>query len=155
MADVKYKSKFEGNFLLWPVARTARTFRVFVVEPKGYCPKTHDAIFNASVSALLTPETTLVDPYVKDSSVSGVEPFDLITFPEAFPPQNELVNALRQISNLDSIGCVHVGLRPTDDPVQHLFSVQEIKTREALSTISARRLRAIANPTSFGRRSVS
>ena len=127
MAGVRDKSKFEGNFFLWPVTRIARTFRVFVVEPKEYSPKAHSKIFNAAITALIAPEATRIDPYVKDSSVSGPEPFDLITFPEAFLPQSELVTALQQISNLDSIGCVHVGLRPTDSPDQHLFSVQEIK----------------------------
>jgi hypothetical protein len=129
MADVKDKPKFKGNYFLWPVARTDRTFRVFVVEPKEYCPKAHSKIFNAAITALVTPETTPVDPYVKDSIISGVEPFDLITFPEAFLPQDELVNALQHIiSSLDSIGCVHVGLRPTDNHDQHLFSVHEIRT---------------------------
>lgn len=128
MADVKDKSKFKANFFSWPVTRTARTFRVFVVEPKEYSPKAHSGIFNAAITALLTPETTPVDPYAKDVSVPGVEPFDLITFPEAFLPQSELVKALQHISSLSSIGCVHVGLRPTDYPDRHLFCVQEIKT---------------------------
>lgn len=127
MAAVINKSKFEGNLFLWPVTRVARRFRVFVVEPREYSPNAHSNIFNAAITALIAPEATHVDPYVKEGSVSATEPFDLITFPEAFLPQSELVIALQQISALDSIGCVHVGLRPTDSPDQHLFSVQEVK----------------------------
>ena len=127
MVDVKDKSRFVGNFFLWPITRTARTFRVFVVEPKEYLPRGHGRIFNAAITSLLAPEPTPIDPFVKDSSVPGVEPFDLITFPEAFLPQDDLLNALQVISNLNSLGCVHVGLRPTDDNDQHLFSVQQIK----------------------------
>jgi len=135
--DIKGNSRFEGNLFLWPVTRTARTFRVFVVEPKEYCPRAHGKIFNAAITALVTSEAIPVDPYVKDSPVSGAEPFDLITFPEAFLPQNELVGALQHIvSTLDSIGCVHVGLRPTDNRDQHLFGVHEIKALiQSLSSI--------------------
>jgi hypothetical protein len=128
MADFRDKSKFGGNLFLWPVARVTRTFRVFVVEPKEYCPRAHHKIFNAAITALVTPETVTLDPFVQDVSIPRVEPFDLITFPEAFLPQDELVGALREISGLSSIGCVHVGLRPTADPQQHLFGVREIKT---------------------------
>jgi hypothetical protein len=137
MADVKDKSKFKANFFSWPVTRTARTFRVFVVEPREYSPKTHSKIFDAAITSLLIPETTSIDPYATYGSVPEVEPFDLVTFPEAFLPQCELVNALHQISkNLSSIGCVHVGLRPADDPDRHLFSVQEIKALlQSLSVI--------------------
>lgn len=143
------KSRFKGNLFVWQVTRTVRTFRVFVVEPKEYTPDTHSRIFNAAITALVTPEPLPIDPFVMDSFIPGTEPFDLITFPEAFLPQNDLVTALRHISALDSIGCVHVGLRPTDDPEHHLFSVQEIKalvhSLSAIPEISHPDLAAFSN----------
>jgi hypothetical protein len=126
-AAVRDKSKFQSNILLWPVIRSSRTFRVYVVEPKEYRPEVHNNIFDAAINALVTPERTRIDPYATDFASSRDDLFDLITFPEAFLPQDELLSALRVISSLDSIGCVHVGLRPTKAPDQHLFSVQGIR----------------------------
>jgi hypothetical protein len=105
-----------------------------VVEPKVYCPAAHSSIFNAAINSLVTPERTRIDPYATDLATQGVDPFDLITFPEAFLPQGDLLSVLRTISDLESIGCVHVGLRPTNNPDRHLFSVQEI--RELVGSIS-------------------
>lgn len=55
------------------------------------------------------------------------EPFDLITFPEAFLPANRLVAALEAFVALPSLGCVHVGLRPSTEP-NHLFTVAELQS---------------------------
>ncbi len=87
----------------------------------------HSSIFNAAVNALVTPDPARIDPFAAGRAGSRVDHFDLVTFPEAFLPQDKLLAALQQISGLDSIGCIHVGLRPTDAPDQHLFSVREIR----------------------------
>ncbi len=125
-AGVRDKSKFRSNLFQWPVARSTRAFRVFVVEPNEYRPEIHSLIFDAAITALLNPERTRADPYSATRAPSSIEHFDLITFPEAFLPQEALLSALRQLSHLDSIGCVHVGLRPRATG-QHLFSVQELQ----------------------------
>lgn len=119
---------------MWRVIRSARTFRVYVVEPKEYRPETHGNIFNAAINALVSgPEATPIDPYVVASAPLSRDPFDLMTFPEAFLPQDEFLTALRQISTLDSIGCIHVGLRPAKAVDRHLFSVHEV--RELVSSL--------------------
>jgi len=50
-------SRFKGHLFFWPLSRTVRTFRVFVVEPSEYCPKAHSKIFNAAITALVTAAT--------------------------------------------------------------------------------------------------
>jgi hypothetical protein len=60
----------------------------------------------------------------------AVERFDLVTFPEAFLPQDDLLSVLRQVSELAeiaSLGCVHVGLRPSSDADQHLFRADALR----------------------------
>lgn len=118
---------------MWPILRSARTFRVYVVEPKEYKPDTHASFFNGAVNSFVSPQPARVDPYALGPTVPEREHFDLITFPEAFLPQAELVAALRRISMLDTIGCIHVGLRPTCDQDQLLFTLGQI--RESLSPL--------------------
>lgn len=127
MANRAAKSKFIGNLLEWPVSRTGRSFRVFVVEPKEYLPSNHAAIFNSAITALVLGRPAPLDLNTTESTLSLVEPFDLITFPEAFLPIGELITTLNGLSRLPTMGCVHVGLRPTENITQHLFGVHEIE----------------------------
>lgn len=128
--------KFQSNWLKWPVARSSRTFRVYVVEPSEYHPEMHADIFNAALTSLITPECTHIDSFVEGSGFEAVEHFDLVTFPEAFLPADDLLMVLKAISSFDSIGCVHVGLRPSGSG-HHLFITEKImEFIESLSSIS-------------------
>jgi hypothetical protein len=119
--------RFQGNIYIWPINRTVRTFRIFVVEPKEYCPELHKRIFNGAITSLLIPESDRIDPYSRFNEISSADNFDLITFPEAFLPQDALLDALRNIDRIESIGCVHVGIRPSESSEHHLFSVRQLK----------------------------
>jgi hypothetical protein len=120
-------AKFVGYHLKWPIKRTSRGFRVYVVEPGIYDPPNHAAIFNATVTALSSPAQQLLDPFTPAHVPVTYDKFDLVTFPEAFLPAEDLTQSLVQISKLPDFGCVHVGLRPgaTDDT--HLFSVSDVQ----------------------------
>lgn len=124
---VDERPKFQTNLHEWPVRRpSSRTFRVFVVEPKEYQPTNHSIVFNAALNALMATEQHRIDQYVaSETPPASVEYFDLVTFPEAFLPSQTLVETLKEVSRLDAIGCIHVGLRP-DVSLQHLFSVQQL-----------------------------
>jgi len=87
-------SKFRSNLLQWPVIRSTRAFRVFVVEPEEYRPEIHSSIFNTPITHLIIPEQRPVDPYLVAPVPSSIEPFDLITFPEAFLPQAAFLTAV-------------------------------------------------------------
>ncbi len=116
------------NYLCWPVNPKRRSFRIYVVEPESYAPEKHVAIFNAAMNRLVRSpisELTGQNPY---AAAPNLDPFDLVTFPEAFLASEDLVTALRWISYLPSCGCVHVGLRPTSTSKQHLFTLCEAKT---------------------------
>lgn len=118
---------FDGNRLYWPVHKTVRSFRVYVVEPYQYAPEEHAGVFNAAINSLLSPPIQeLGDFSVDKGTPPEVEPFDLITFPEAFLPMEDLLGALRLLARIPQCGCVHVGLRPTSGE-QHLFGVSELQ----------------------------
>lgn len=119
--------KFKSNWLKWPVNRTRRTLRIFVVEPGRYEPKYHADIFDAALTSLITREELPIDQYGQPAFTKATNLFDLITFPEAFLPADHLVSTLKALSRLDAFGCVHVGLRPCSTISQHLFSVAEIQ----------------------------
>jgi len=120
---------FHCNRLQWSVQRTSRTFRVYVVEPREYSPGNHGQLFRAALTSLISPGQALIDQYSKPPMPQTVETFDLVTFPEAFLPGQELVSALFDISAqaITSLGCVHVGLRPSATPDSHLFTVSELR----------------------------
>lgn len=131
------KPKFYGNHLHWDIERSAKPFRVFVVEPDIYDPKHHVSIFDAALSVLTITPVEVIDPYKTTREAAPPEPFDLVTFPEAFLPANHLVSILNIIGHVPSLGCVHVGLRPTASKDQHLFSVDQLqKLLEAVATVS-------------------
>ena len=84
-------------------------------------------MFRAALTALIAPKLSLVDPFKEHLTVGNVKHFDLVTFPEAFLPVDELLSALPMLSQLESLGCVHVGLRPTNGAAdRHLIHVSEI-----------------------------
>jgi hypothetical protein len=130
------KPRFSGNLLIWPIARDARTYRIYVVEPETYSPQEHGSVFRAALTALISQVPSLVDPFTHQMTPPRAEPFDLVTFPEAFLAQDDLLSVLRLASTLDSLGCVHVGLRPKPDGDSHLFEVNELsRLVESLSSI--------------------
>jgi hypothetical protein len=122
--------RFKSNWLQWPVERSSSTFRIYVVEPREYKPQEHGEIFNAALTSLISAPSVPVDPFTKDIINVAAEHFDLVTFPEAFLPQEDLLSVLRQVSELaeiSSLGCVHVGLRPSPGTDQHLFTADELR----------------------------
>ena len=119
-------SQFIGNHLTWNVHRTDRTFRVHVVEPGVYDPVNHATIFNAALSTLIPAPSSELRPSDRSPEPLRAERFDLVTFPEAFLPADEFTAALRTLSKWPSVGCVHVGLRPSLDS-NHLFTVTQLR----------------------------
>lgn len=117
---------FSGSHHRWSIDRVARTFVVRVIEPTRYAPSGHSEIFNAVLTELINPAPEAIDPLFPDADRMSSDPFDLITFPEAFVPADTFVAAARLIGGLPAGGCIHVGLRPSDDPMQHLFTVPEL-----------------------------
>jgi hypothetical protein len=113
----------------WTVSRSAWPFRAFVVEPELYAltGAGHGDIFDAALSSLIVPKPVLVDDYKKYNSPPPLEPFDLVTFPEAFLPTDRLLSTLEFVARSGLQGCVHVGLRPSANENRHLFSVDELR----------------------------
>jgi hypothetical protein len=129
--------RFRGNILQWSTVRRARPCRIYVVEPERYSPEQHGKVFNAAITALLTPQLSRVDPFTPSPTVANGEYFDLVTFPEAFLPSDELLSALNVLLPYGSLGCVHVGLRPTKEGDRHLFQISELSDLVAsLSSLS-------------------
>jgi len=73
------------------------------------------------------PEDTPIGPYTANVRTTGLDAVDLVTFPEAFLPKDDLVSTLNQLPDIDSLGCIHVGLRPSIDASNHLFTVADIE----------------------------
>ncbi|MEI9401740.1 hypothetical protein [Mesorhizobium argentiipisi] len=96
-----------------------------VVEPSVYAPAAHSDIFEQVIIELINPTPRAMDGYTKTSFQAGA-PFDLLTFPEAFAPTEALLSVLRSLSQVQTLGCIHVGLRPDSDDKGHLFSNSEI-----------------------------
>lgn len=118
--------KFVDNILSWRIDRSKNTFRVYVVEPRKYSPRDHAAIFDAALTRLISPSVERINPYQPERPPSVSDPFDLVTFPEAFLPANHLVEVIRA-SHFPFLGCVHVGLRPSGSEDQHLFSIVQLR----------------------------
>jgi hypothetical protein len=130
---IEPQPKLKSNWRVWTIKRSTREFRVHVVEPREYNPSGHGEIFRNVLTSLCNPKYSRIDPYEPASVIGIVEHFDLVTFPEAFLPINELVSALAQITYVQSLGCVHVGLRPSEAD-SHLFSVNELE--ELINSLS-------------------
>lgn len=102
------------NLLRWPVRRVTRVFRAFVVQPQFFDLAQHAAIFDASLQLIVT------------GNGSTQEEFDLISFPEAFITGSVLLPVIQSLVVAEFDGCVHVGLRATDQE-RHLFNVDEVR----------------------------
>lgn len=136
MSDVHSDGSFVGHHFDWSVERTDKPYRVVVVEPPFLAPPTHAAIFNAAISHLLSPTVSPVSAL--KSNAATVEEFDLVTFPEAFLPAQSLVDAIKLLAAVGAgrFGCIHVGLRPSEDD-NHLFSVAALEVlMEGLTAIT-------------------
>ena len=118
--------RFRGNFLSWPVNRTSRSFRVYVVEPGNYQPNAHAIVFRQALSHVIAPPPEPLDLHTAVDQLARSLPFDLMTFPEAFLPGGELVKILSSVPRIGPFGCVHVGLRSSDAD-QHLFQITELR----------------------------
>lgn len=79
------------------------------------------------ISHLISPKREEIGPENASAPVRAAEYFDLLTFPEAFVPADALVEALSVIAEAGPTGCVHVGLRPTEDASRHLFTTAELE----------------------------
>lgn len=127
MVSLNSPPNFLPNKLDWTVNRRDRTFHAYVVEPALYEPKSHSNIFDATINLFIESRPRPIDPYAQDVSVDPPLRFDLVTFPEAFLPPERLLDILRYIGQLDSFGCVHVGLRPSATDRNHLFLVPALE----------------------------
>ena len=121
-------SPLQGQLFRWTVDKSTRSFRVFVVEPSLFVPDQHAKIFNAVLTSLLRPEALPEDLYRQQRNISIPEPFDLVTFPEAFLSTDDLVRTLTQIAEYGSMGCIHVGLRSSKDSNSHLIGTEEFRS---------------------------
>lgn len=129
---------FSGTHLCWPFDRQGRPFVVRVVEPREYQPSDHAELFNSVMTDLLNPANEAIDGFMSAVEAFDHQRFDLITFPEAFVPAEALVNALPVFAGYGPSGCIHVGLRPSDQ-VSHLFSLEQVrKLASNLSGLSQR-----------------
>jgi hypothetical protein len=115
----RHEESLIGHLFEWPVVRTSKSYRVVVIEPPAPDPATHADIFFAAITSLFSPiETAYSD--LRANSIQ-IDPFDLATFPEAFLPAQNLIEAIKHLVNFGNFGCVHVGLRP-DTGHNHLFA---------------------------------
>src|SRR5579862_2509008 len=117
---------FTGQWFRWPISRESNSFRIFVIEPREYRPPDHSRIFKTAFDRLINPKIAQLEHLDDEPPRADIEQFDLVTFPEAFLPARDLVETLKSVETLTSIGCVHVGLRP-DTTDRHLFTVRELK----------------------------
>lgn len=124
---------FTGVHHRWTVERLSRTFVVRVVEPQVYKPATHAEVFRSALGQLLQPAPEILDPFQKGMDFGlpppMPEPFDLLTFPEAFVRAEEVAEAMLLLRELRMTGLVHVGLRRDDAthliPTEMLLPVVE------------------------------
>jgi hypothetical protein len=116
-------TRLASNHLFWPMARDSRTFEVRVVEPSRYLPDFHASVFKRTVEHLLGQAPPELDGYTP--RIPAAEPYDLLSFPEAFAPAPAFMEVLQAIAITGQPGCIHVGLRP-DEGEEHLFKVPQL-----------------------------
>jgi hypothetical protein len=126
MDSLSNDGTFFGSHLRWPADRSHRTFVVRVVEPGKYAPGTHGGLFSAVVTELIIPTPGHIDPFKRNIPPPPAQRFDLVTFPEAFASTAALLPMLRMLKSMTPTGCIHVGLRPSEDLKQHLFTPDEL-----------------------------
>jgi hypothetical protein len=119
-------TSFDAVHHQWRMQRRSRTFEVRVVEPHAYAPEKHGRLFLDVVNAILNPEPTRILKLGEYAPDPRQDTFDLVTFPEAFVPASTLAEVLSQLVGYAPLGCFHLGLRPSNDPTQHLFSRKEL-----------------------------
>jgi hypothetical protein len=119
-------TSFDAVHHQWRMQRRSRTFEVRVVEPHAYAPEKHGRLFLDVVNAILNPEPTRILKLGEYAPDPRPDTFDLVTFPEAFVPASTLAEVLSQLVGYAPLGCFHLGLRPSNDPTQHLFSRKEL-----------------------------
>jgi hypothetical protein len=123
--------RFRSSWLLWVVERPTNAFRVHVVEPRASEPPRHAAIFWGALRAFIPKprEAYALDSDRVGTRASLTDRFDLLSFPEAFLPAATLEAALLLLGARGApFGCVHAGLRPTDDETStHLFEGTELR----------------------------
>lgn len=120
-------TKLSANHLKWIVRRERRNFAIQIVEPKAYDPPSHGSIFEQVLGNLLMPAVEPVDGDFS-AGIKAPTPFDLLTFPEAFAPVDALLGVLPIIQQIETFGCIHVGLRPSTEAKHHLFAKTDIDT---------------------------
>jgi len=106
---------YKLNLLHWPIDKQSRNFRVYVVQPARYESDFHAEILDACLKSLSG---------AGDYNLQA-EPFDLITFPEAFITADVLCSALEQAAQQGLRGCVHIGLAANYEIGKHLFKISE------------------------------
>jgi hypothetical protein len=126
------RPRFKSNWLLWRIDRPGNGFRVQVVEPRASEPTRNILIFWAALQVFIPqPKKALALDSERPGSDGNllIDRFDLLTFPEAFLPAETLVDALSLLgAQGPAFGCVHTGLRPTDDiSSTHLFEARELR----------------------------
>lgn len=119
----------DSQHLVWTMDRPTRAFSIKVVEPAEYRPADHGALFMKVVSELIAPTPAALAGREHEAQLYGSrhDRFDLTTFPEAFVDAHTLLVVLRAAAKLADMGCIHVGLRATDDPERHLFSLEQLR----------------------------
>lgn len=128
LEEINSEMTFKTNWLEWSFERSSRQFRIYVVEPKAYAPKTHGEVFDAVLRNFF--DTAPAHAVLGGVSAAIREPVeaDLIVFPEAFLAAEDLVRAVEGFATFDFQCCVQVGLRPDFENKNHLFSLQDIKS---------------------------
>jgi len=121
------KPRFECVHLRWRLVRSSRFFKVGVVEPGLYEPALHNELFYKVVTAVVSPEQERLETLTQRNPPLSAEPFDLVTFPEAFVPAEALVEVVTRLRSAGPTGCFHAGLRPSRERDRHLFRTEELR----------------------------
>jgi hypothetical protein len=123
---IDLEHRYIGCVLRWPVERSRRSLRVYVVEPIEPKLEICDPLFAGILQRFIAPPFAAIGGPAR-GDIDLPEPFDLLTFPEASVSPDTLLAAMRGFRRIDSIGCVHVGLHSARDEASHLFPVDEIE----------------------------
>jgi hypothetical protein len=148
---------FDTNWLRWPFERRSREFRIYVVEPMAYAPSKHGDVFDAVLRDFFYPVSDRVVLTEVSREIPVPVEADLIVFPEAFLSADDLVRAMTGFAERQFQCCVHMGLRPNDPNVGHLFRRQDIEVLlseiRSISSIHEEDLSAFASWSSKQKRS--
>lgn len=129
--------RFHACWLVWNVEREDRHLRIYVVEPASPSAK-QLPLFRAALERFMVAPTSagyLSERWRAEGHHPQTERFDLLLFPEIFLSATELVDTLVLIGGKSvRIGCVHLGLRPSEIDASggHLFTTDQAKELLAL-----------------------